>query len=80
MKRRRLGAALAVAAVAVGLTVPAGTASADKVKVCSTEETSPNNNAQGTPFITTETQTSSCNSASDTGETTTTTNRGGHPK
>jgi hypothetical protein len=80
MKRKPVGAILAVAAVAVGLTVPAGTAVADKVKDCGTEETSPNNNAQGTPFITTETQTSACNSNSDTGETLTTTNRGGHPK
>jgi len=73
-------------AVAVGLTVPAGTAVADKVKDCgsTTEDTSPNGNAQGEPFITTttETQTAACNSNSDTGEVivTETTNRGGHPK
>ena len=73
-----------VAALAVAL--PSGTAVADKVKDCGTTETatSPNDNAQGTPFVTTETetQTAACNSNSDTGEVivTETTNRGGHPK
>ena len=50
---------------AVGLTVPVGTASADKVRcVRKRPKTPPRNNAQGTPFITTstETQTSACNS------------------
>jgi hypothetical protein len=57
-----------------------GAATADKVKDCGTTSTSPNDTAQGEPFVTTTTQTSSCNSNSDTGQTTTTTNRGGHPK
>jgi len=73
-----LAAALAIGALA------AAPASADKVKVCDTTTEATESNGVGTPFIaiTTETQTSSCNSASDTGETTTTvvTNRGGHPK
>jgi hypothetical protein len=82
MKSRRIiGAALVV--VALALTPTAATA--DKVKDCgtTTADSSPNDNAQGTPFITTTTtQTSACNSNSDTGQTTTstTTNRGGHPK
>jgi hypothetical protein len=66
--------------LALGLAVAAGPASADKVKDCGTTATSPNDNAQGTPFVTTTTQTSSCNSNSDTGQQTTTTNNGGHPK
>jgi hypothetical protein len=65
---------------ALAITVVAGPASADKVKDCGTTATSPNSTAQGTPFVTTTTQTSACNSNSDTGQTTTTTNRGGHPK
>jgi hypothetical protein len=44
-----------------------------------TTATSPNSNAQGTPFVTTTTQTSSRNSNSDTGQQTTT-NNGGHPE
>jgi hypothetical protein len=74
------GRRLVLAVLALALSVATGPASADKVKSCGTEQTSPNDNAQGTPFTTTTTQTSSCNSNSDTGQTTTTTNGGGHPK
>jgi hypothetical protein len=76
MRRKALAALLAAGL----LSALPGAATADKVKDCGTTATSPNDNGQGTPFVTTETQTASCNSASDTGETTTTTNRGGHPK
>jgi hypothetical protein len=74
--RKIIGAALVAGAVAL---TPAS-ALADNVKTCSVSQTSPNSNAQGTPFTTTQTQTSSCNSSSDTGSTTTTVNGGGHPK
>ena len=80
--RRVIGAVLVAGALAI---MPAG-ASAGKVKDCgtTTEATSPNDNAQGSPWTTTTTttQTSACNSNSDTGETTTSTtvNGGGHPK
>jgi hypothetical protein len=75
-RSRYIGAILVVGALAL---TPAGAMGA-KVKTCSVTQTSPNDNAQGTPFTTTETQTSACNSNSDTGATTTTVNGGGHPK
>jgi len=79
MSLRRKMAGILAAALAVGA-LAATPASADKVKVCDTGSTSPNEQAQGEPFVTTETQTSACNSQSDTGEVILTTNRGGHPK
>ena len=84
--RLRLKVLVGATVAALAVALPSGTAVADKVKTCSvtTEPAAPNDNAQGTPWTTTtvETQTSACNSASDTGETTTSTtvNGGGHPK
>jgi hypothetical protein len=74
--RRMIVASLVVA----GLTAAPFPAMGASTKTCSTTQTSPNNNAQGTPFTTTQTQTSACNSNSDTGSQTTTVNGGGHPK
>ena len=74
---RRFTVSLLVVAGLVAAPLPAMGAN---TKTCGTTQTSPNDNAQGTPFTTTETQTSACNSNSDTGATTTTVNGGGHPK
>jgi hypothetical protein len=90
MAKKRRAAAVVGVLVALALTVPSGSAVADKTKDCgtTTEATTAGgsgggngNNAQWTDTTTT-TQTSSCNSNSDTGLTTTstTTNGGGHPK
>ena len=74
---RKTIAAIVVVAGIVAAPVPA---LGNNVKTCGSTATSPNDNAQGTPWTTTETQTSACNSNSDTGSTTTTVNGGGHPK
>ena len=50
---------LVLVVLALAFSVSLGPASADNVKDCGTTASSPNTNAQGTPFVTTTTQTSS---------------------
>jgi len=80
MISRRLAAGVMAAGALVGVVLGPGVANADKVKNCGTTTVVVGPGNSGMTETTTETQTSACNSNSDTGEVIITgpvTNRGG---